>query len=127
MDLLNAVLPEITNILVTLVIALAGYLGTLAVNFLKEQTELAKKKTKKEDWDLIVQMIANTVSYVEQTFKTLKGEEKFKKAQETIIRLANEQGLKLTDTQLKVITESFVNEFYAHIEEALPKGLEGTE
>lgn len=124
MDLLNAVLPEITNILVTLVIALAGYLGTLAVNFLKEQTELAKKKTKKEDWDLIVQMIANTVSYVEQTFKTLKGEEKFKKAQETIIRLANEQGLKLTDTQLKVITESFVNEFYAHIEEALPKGLE---
>lgn len=124
MDLLNAVLPEITNILVTLVIALAGYLGTLAVNFLKEQTELAKKKTKKEDWDLIVQMIANTVSYVEQTFKTLKGEEKFKKAQETIIRLANEQGLKLTDTQLKVITESFVNEFYAHIEEVLPKGLE---
>ncbi len=124
MDLLNAVLPEITNILVTLVIALAGYLGTLAVNFLKEQTELAKKKTKKEDWDLIVQMIANTVSYVEQTFKTLKGEEKFKKAQETIIRLANEQGLKLTDTQLKVITESFVNEFYAHIEEVIPKGLE---
>lgn len=124
MDLLNAVLPEITNILVTLVIALAGYLGTLAVNFLKEQTELAKKKTKKENWDLIVQMIANTVSYVEQTFKTLKGEEKFKKAQETIIRLANEQGLKLTDTQLKVITESFVNEFYAHIEEVLPKGLE---
>ncbi len=109
MDLLNAVLPEITNILVTLVIALAGYLGTLAVNFLKEQTELAKKKTKKEDWDLIVQMIANTVSYVEQTFKTLKGEEKFKKAQETIIRVANEQGLKLTDTLLKVITESFFN------------------
>ena len=127
MELLNAVLPQITEILVTLVLALAGYLGTLAVNFLKEQTELAKKKTKKEDWDLIVQMIANTVSYVEQTFKTLKGEEKFKKAQETIIRLANEQGLKLTDTQLKVITESFVNEFYAHIEEVIPKGLEGTE
>lgn len=124
MELFNAILPQITEILVTLVIALAGYLGTLAVNFLKEQTELAKKKTKKEDWDLIVQMIANTVSYVEQTFKTLKGEEKFKKAQETIIRLANEQGLKLTDTQLKVITESFVNEFYAHIEEVLPKGLE---
>lgn len=124
MELFNAILPQITEILVTLVIALAGYLGTLAVNFLKEQTELAKKKTKKEDWDLIVQMIANTVSYVEQTFKTLKGEEKFKKAQETIIRLANEQGLKLTDTQLKVITESFVNEFYAHIEEVIPKGLE---
>lgn len=127
MELLNAILPQLTEILVTLVIALAGYLGTLAVKFINEQTALVKSKTKKEEWDIIVQMIAHTVSFVEQTSKTLKAEEKFRKAQETIIRLANEQGLKITEEQLKVITESFVNEFYGHVDDVLPIGLEGTE
>lgn len=127
MELLNAILPQLTEILVTLVIALAGYLGTLAVKFINEQTALIKSKTKKEEWDIIVQMIAHTVSFVEQTSKTLKAEEKFRKAQETIIRLANEQGLKITEEQLKVITESFVNEFYGHIDDVLPLKPEGTE
>ena len=127
MELLNAILPQLTEILVTLVIALAGYLGTLAVKFINEQTALIKSKTKKEEWDIIVQMIAHTVQFVEQTSKTLKAEEKFRKAQETIIRLANEQGLKITEEQLKVITESFVNEFYGHVDDVLPIGLEGTE
>ena len=127
MELLNAILPQLTEILVTLVIALAGYLGTLAVKFINEQTALVKSKTKKEEWDIIVQMIAHTVQFVEQTSKTLKAEEKFRKAQETIIRLANEQGLKITEDQLKVITESFVNEFYGHVDDVLPIGLEGTE
>ena len=127
MELLNAVLPQITEILITLVIALAGYLGTLAVNFIKEQTELVKSRTKKEHWELIERFISNTVAYVEQQFKTLKGEEKFRQAQITIVRLAQEQGLALTEEQLKVVTEAFVNEFYGHIEGVLPKGLEGTE
>ena len=127
MELLNAILPQLTEILVTLVIALAGYLGTLAVKFINEQTILVKSKTKKEEWDIIVQMIAHTVSFVEQTSKTLKAEEKFRKAQETIIRLANEQGLKITEEQLKVITESFVNEFYGHVDDVLPFKPEGTE
>ena len=72
-------------------------------------------------------MIAHTVSFVEQTSKTLKAEEKFRKAQETIIRLANEQGLKITEDQLKVITESFVNEFYGHVDDVLPLKPEGTQ
>lgn len=127
MELLNAILPQLTEILVTLVIALAGYLGTLAVKFINEQTTLVKSKTKKEEWDIIVQMIAHTVSFVEQTSKTLKAEEKFRKAQETIIRLANEQGLKITEEQLKVITESFVNEFYGRVDDVLPLKPEGTE
>lgn len=127
MELLNAILPQLTEILITLVIALAGYLGTLAVKFINEQTALVKSKTKKEEWDIIVQMIAHTVSFVEQTSKTLKAEEKFRKAQETIIRLANEQGLAITQDQLKVITESFVNEFYGHVDDALPLKPEGTE
>ena len=127
MELLNAILPQLTEILITLVIALAGYLGTLAVKFINEQTALVKSKTKKEEWDIIVQMIAHTVSFVEQTSKTLKAEEKFRKAQETIIRLANEQGLAITQDQLKVITESFVNEFYGHVDDVLPLKPEGTE
>ena len=127
MEIINALLPNLVEIAVLLLTALASYLGVLLKDYLNKQIALAKQKVKKEEWDLIVQLIAHTVSYVEQTFKTLKGEEKFREAQKTIIRLAQEQGLSLSEEQLKVITESFVNEFYSHIEEVLPKGLEGTE
>lgn len=127
MEIINALLPNLVEIAVLLLTALASYLGVLLKDYLNKQIALAKQKVKKEEWDLIVQLIAHTVSYVEQTFKTLKGEEKFREAQKTIIRLAQEQGLSLSEEQLKVITESFVNEFYSHIEEVLPKGSEGTE
>ena len=127
MEIINALLPNLVEIAVLLLTALASYLGVLLKDYLNKQIALAKQKVKKEEWDLIVQLIAHTVSYVEQTFKTLKGEEKFREAQKTIIRLAQEQGLSLSEEQLKVVTESFVNEFYSHIEEVLPKGLEGTE
>ena len=127
MEIINALLPNLVEIAVLLLTALASYLGVLLKDYLNKQIALAKQKVKKEEWDLIVQLIAHTVSYVEQTFKTLKGEEKFREAQKTIIRLAQEQGLSLSEEQLKVVTESFVNEFYSHIEEVLPKGSEGTE
>lgn len=76
---------------------------------------------------MIEKIISHTVSYVEQTFKDLEGEKKLEHAKLTVLRLANEQGLEITEEQLKVITESFVNEFYGHVDDVLPIGLEGTE
>lgn len=127
MDLLNAILPELTNIAVILLTFLASYLGVLLKVFLDKQTILIKQNVKKEQWEMIEKIISHTVSYVEQTFKDLEGEKKLEHAKLTVLRLANEQGLEITDEQLKVITESFVNEFFGHITEVLPKGLEGTE
>lgn len=117
MELFNAILPDLMNILMTVLLALVTYLGVLAKNFLNEQIKLAKQKTKKDDWDMIVQIIAHTVAYVRQTFKALDGEKKFEEARKKIIQLATEQGIELSEIQLKVITESIVNEFKKQIDD----------
>lgn len=127
MELLNAILPELVNIAVILLTFLASYLGVLLKVFLDKQTVLIKQNVKKEQWAMIEKIISHTVSYVEQTFKDLEGEKKLEHAKLTVLRLANEQGLEITEEQLKVITESFVNEFYGHVDDVLPIGLEGTE
>lgn len=128
MELLNAILPELTKIAVILLTALASYLGLLVKVFLDKQTALIKQKVKQEEWKMIENIIAHTVSYVEQTFKDLDGEKKLEHAKLTVLRLANEQGLAFTEEQLKVVTESFVNEFFGHLNDVvIVEKLEGTE
>jgi Asp-tRNA(Asn)/Glu-tRNA(Gln) amidotransferase A subunit family amidase len=126
MELFNAILPSLVEIATILLTALAGYLGILVKKWLQEKTELAKQELKKEQWAIIEKLISHTVSYIEQTFEALEGEKKFEEAKKTIIRLATEQGIELTELQLKVVTESFVNEFYGHVDDVLPIRLEGT-
>ena len=128
MELFNAILPELTKIAVILLTALASYLGILLNGFLEKQSILVQQNLKKEQWAMVEKIISHTVSYVEQTFKDLDGEKKLEHAKLTVLRLANEQGLEITDEQLKVITESFVNEFFGHLNDVvLVEKLEGTE
>ena len=69
--------------------------------------------------------MAHSVGFVEQVGKELKSTEKLELARKTAVKLANQKGIDLTDEELKVITESFVEEFFGHIETSFKA--EGTE
>ena len=124
-ELLNALLPHLVQIANILLTALAAWLGIIVKSWLEDQKALVQAKTTQEQFALIEKIIAHSVNFVEQVAVDLKSEEKLELAYKTAVALANEKGLDLTEEQLKVVTESFVKEFFGHIEDVVR--LEGTE
>ena len=124
-ELLNALLPHLVQIANILLTALAAWLGIIVKSWLEDQKVLVQAKTTQEQFALIEKIIAHSVNFVEQVAVDLKSEEKLALAYKTAIALANEKGLDLTEEQLKVVTESFVKEFFGHVDDVVR--LEGTE
>lgn len=124
-NLLNALLPSLVEIASILLAALAAWLGFVVNGWIIANKNLLKAKTTQEQFALIEKIIAHSVNFVEQIGKELKGKEKLELAYTTAVKMANENGLELTEEQLKVITESFVKEFFGHIEPVFRS--EGTE
>lgn len=67
----------------------------------------------------------HAVQFVEQTARELKPKEKYDMAVQAIVTIASQKGLELTEEQMKVVTESFVNQFYPHIEEVVKENTDG--
>ena len=124
-NLLNALLPSLVEIATILLTAFAAWLGLIVKGWILEQKNLLKAKTTNEQFILIEKIIAHSVGFVEQIGQDMKSAEKLDLARKTAIKLANEKGLELTEEQLKVVTESFVKEFFGHIEPVFRS--EGTE
>jgi hypothetical protein len=124
-ELLNALLPHLVQIAQILLTGFAAWLGIIVKSWLEDQKALVQAKTTQEQFALIEKIIAHSVNFVEQVAVDLKSEEKLELAYKTAVALANEKGLDLTEEQLKVVTESFVKEFFGHIEDVVR--LEGTE
>lgn len=125
MELFNAILPQLLEILTTLLVALAGYLGLLLKNWLIRKTQLAQQEIKREQWVMLENIMKHAVQFVEQTARELKPKEKYDMAVQAIVTIANQKGLELTEEQMKVVTESFVNQFYPHIEEVVIENTDG--
>lgn len=125
MELFNAILPQLLEILTTLLVALAGYLGLLLKNWLIRKTQLAQQEIKREQWVMLENIMKHAVQFVEQTARELKPKEKYDMAVQAIVTIANQKGLELTEEQMKVVTESFVNQFYPHIEEVVKDNTDG--
>ena len=89
------------EILVTILTGVASFVG---LTIKKAYTKYVDTKTKKE-------IVNATVSYVEQIYKTLKGEEKLNKAKEKALEWLNEKGIKISNTELEILIESAVNGF----------------
>lgn len=124
-ELLNAILPPLLQILTTLLVMLGGYLGLLAKNWIRRKTELAQQEFKREQWIMLENIMKHAVQFVEQTARELKPKEKYDLAVQAIVTIANQKGLELTEEQMKVVTESFVNQFYPHIEEVIIENTDG--
>ena len=125
MELFNAILPQLLEILTTLLVTLAGYLGLLLKNWLIRKTQLAQQEINREQWVMLENIMKHAVQFVEQTARELKPKEKYDMAVQAIVTIASQKGLELTEEQMKVVTESFVNQFYPHIEEVVIENTDG--
>lgn len=90
-----------TTILYTILTAIAGWLGIVVKNMYAKHINT---KTKKD--------IAYTVVLgVEQIYKDLHGEEKLNKALAAASEMLAEEGIKVSDLELKMLIEAAVAEF----------------
>ena len=98
MDILKTILIDNSNQVIMLIItAIATWIGTIY----KSHVNTKQKK----------EIVEATVKYVEQTSANLSGTEKFSKAKEKALVWFKEKGIKISDTELEVLIESFVHEF----------------
>ena len=99
-ELLLELQPHIISSEVTLISALAGWLGIKVKAFLdtKEKREIVEA----------------TVMYVEQVGRSLGSHEKLELAKEKALEWINTKGFKVSEIELEILIEAAVQNFYAH-------------
>lgn len=106
-EIIAQLTPGIVAILVTLLGLIASVLGLYAKRILANIEENQKELKVQE-------IIEKTVTYVEQVGKLLGSEEKFALAKQKALEWLNTKGLQVSETQLEIMIEAFVNGFYEH-------------
>lgn len=100
-DLMTQLQPLIINAAITILTAVATYIGVMVKNFIQEKVNSEEKK----------KIVETTCRYINQIYKDLDGPDKFEKAKESILQQLNEKGINITDLELEVLIESTVNSF----------------
>ena len=89
------------DILYTIVMAIAGYVGIVIKNL---ATKYINDKTKRD--------VAKTaVQFVEQVYKDLHGEEKLNAAFSAASEMLKEKDIAVSDLEMRVLLEAAVSEF----------------
>lgn len=101
-ELFNALLPYLLSALGAVITAVAAWLGSKLGSYIDSQKESK----------LIREIISKTVQYVEQVGRSLGSEEKLALAKAKAIEWANSKGLNVSEVELEILIEAFVNEFY---------------
>lgn len=99
-ELFNALMPYFISALATILTAIGAWLGTKVKGLLDT-------KEKKD-------IVEATVKYVEQVGKTLGSEEKLNLAKQKALQWFESKGLKVSEIELEILIEAFVNDFYSH-------------
>jgi hypothetical protein len=89
------------QILYTVVMAIAGYLGIVVKNL---ATKYINDKAKKD-------VAKSAVQFVEQVYKDLHGEEKLNEALQAASEMLLEKNITVTSLELRVLIEAAVAEF----------------
>lgn len=100
-DLMTQLQPLIINAAITILTAVATYVGVMVKNFIQEKVNSEEKK----------KIVETTCRYINQIYKDVDGPTKFEKAKESIVQQLNEKGINITDLELEVLIESTVNSF----------------
>ena len=93
--------PLIINAVITIVGAVATYIGIRVKALFEEKIDTEKKE----------KIVEVSIRYINQIYKNLDGPAKFEKAKEVILEQLNEKGLSITELELTVMIESTVNAF----------------
>lgn len=97
--------------IIEMLIAILTFVGTWLGN------KIGKFIDAKQEADNIRDIIASVVKYAEQKGKNLGSEEKLALAQKKAIEWASSKGIVISEIELEVMVEAFVNDFYKHYED----------
>lgn len=99
--MLELLQPYLMEIIVTILTAVATYIGAKIKKIYEEK---ANDETKRK-------VVATVVKAIEQLYKDLNGEEKLEKAQENIVEMLNEKGIMITELEMNMLIEEVCNSF----------------
>ena len=99
--MLELLQPYLMEIVVTILTAIATYIGAKIKKIYEEK---ANDETKRK-------VVSTVVKAVEQLYKDLKGDEKLEKAKEAVLEMLNEKGIAITELEMNMLIEEVCNSF----------------
>lgn len=99
--MLELLQPYLMEIIVTILTAIATYIGAKVKKIYEEK---ANDETKRK-------VVSTVVKAVEQLYKDLKGDEKLEKAKEAVLEMLNEKGIAITELEMNMLIEEVCNSF----------------
>lgn len=94
----NLILSNLSEMLITALIGIISYV----------LTTIGNKVKKILDDKRIANFADETIKCINQAYSTLTNEEKYEKAKQDIIEWIESEGLKITETKIKILIESAV-------------------
>lgn len=114
-ELINALMPYLFAALGTILTTVGAWLGSKVGQYVDSKKNSAELRN----------IVSATVKYVEQVGKALGSAEKLAEAKAKALQWASEKGLSVSEVELEILIEAFVNEFYGKYNEPLePVGTE---
>lgn len=104
--MLELLQPYLMEIIVTILTAIATYIGAKIKKIYEEK---ANDETKRK-------VVSTVVKAVEQLYKDLKGDEKLEKAKEAVLEMLNEKGITITELEMNMLIEEVCNSFKKEVE-----------
>lgn len=101
-------MEELLKALTPALLSIAGILASYFAAYIGLQAKLWFDTKQKRD------IVESTVKYVEQIGKALGSEEKFEMAKAKAIELLKELKITVSDSEIEVLIESFVQSFTEH-------------
>lgn len=98
-DLYEIIKPELATLLITFLTALLSYVGHQIKKMYEEKIKDEKK----------CKVIKTVVTAVEETYKSLSGNEKFQKAKENIKIILKEKKITINDLELDFLIEEAIH------------------
>jgi hypothetical protein len=111
---MEAIQVEILNLVVAVLVACVGLVTRHVVKYLKGKGIIVQLENNKELVNIVVKA-------VEQTYKTLHGEEKLNMAKLEVVKLMNEKKIKISEKEIDLLIEASVKEMKDVAKEELKK------
>lgn len=97
-EIINLIISNLSEIIITALVALISYI----------LTTIGNKAKKVLDDKRIANFADETIKCINQAYETLSNEEKYEKAKNDILDWIQNEGLRITESKLKIIIESAV-------------------
>lgn len=98
-EIINLIVSNLSEIIITTLVGVVSYvlttIGSKVKNWLDDQR--------------IANFADETIKCINQAYSTLTNEEKYEKAKEDIIEWVESEGLRITESKIKILIESAVS------------------